>query len=195
MDTEAPASTPIDFNDPRQRNEWFTSTPDLWEEVVRLSHGGDRSHAAALERRVTSAEPAQHQQLEQKFIAVLERPGLTGAGRLFVCRMLALVGSAACVPVVARLLESERTADNARLALDGIADASVDAAYLGALNTLHGAAKAGLIGSIAMRGDPAALGALSEIAKDARESSMVRTAAERAVQRLERMPRGEEVAR
>ncbi len=160
-----------------------------------MSHGGDRSHASALERRVTSAEPAQHRELEQRLIAVLERPELTGAGRLFVCRMLALVGSAACVPVVARLLESERTADNARVALDGIADASVDAAYRRALDALRGAAKAGLIGSMAMRGDRAALGALSEIAKDARESSMVKTAAERAVQRLERMARGEEEVR
>ncbi len=195
MDSETPTDPSLNLNDPQQRNAWFTSTPDPWEEIVRMSHGGDRSHVAVVERRVTSAESAQHAELEQKLIAVLERPELTGAGRLFVCRMLGLVGSAACVPVVAPLLESDRTADHARVALDGIEDPSVDAAYRGALGALHGAVKAGLIGSIAKRGDREARGVLGEIAKDARESSVVRTAAERALQRLERMPRGEEVAR
>ncbi len=195
MDSDTPTAPALDLNDPQQRNVWFTSTPDPWEEIVRMSHGGDRSHGTVVERRVTSAESAQHAELEQKLIAVLERPELTGAGRLFVCRMLGLIGSEACVPVVARLLESDRTADHARLALDGIADPTVDAAYRGALDKLHGAAKAGLIGSIAMRGDGEARGVLSEIAKDERESSIVRTAAKRAMERLERMPQGEEVAR
>jgi|GEM_PF-952068 len=194
MDSETSASPSVDFNDPQQRTAWFTGTVDPWEEIVRMSHGGDRSYATVVERQVTSAEPAQHAALEQKLIAVLEHPELTGAGRLFVCRMLGLIGSAACVPAVARLLESDRTADHARLALDGIAEASVNAAYRGALGKLHGAVKAGLIGSIAMRGDGEALGVLNAIAKDARESAVVKTAAERAVQRLERLAQGEEVA-
>lgn len=193
MDPEAVASPSIDFNDPQQRNAWFTSTPDPWEEIVRMSHGGDRTHAATVERRVTSAEPAQQGELEGKLIEVLERPELTGAGRLFVCRLLGLVGSAACVPVVSRLLASDRTADHARLALDGLAEASVDAAYRDALDKLHGSAKAGLIGSIGMRGDREALGRLRELAAAAGESEVVRVAAERAVARLERMATGGEV--
>jgi len=107
-------------------------------------------------------------------------------------RMLGYVGSAVCVPVVARLLESERTVDHARMALDRIEDASVDTAYRGVLGKLRGAAKAGLIGSIAMRGDREALGKLREIAGDVKESDVVRSVAARAVERLERR---EEVAR
>ncbi len=186
MDPETAAPEVPDFNDVGQRNAWFTATPDPWVEMVRLSYGGDRTHAAAVERRVTSAEPAQHAEMEQKLIAALGHPELTGAARRFVCEMLGLIGSAACVPVVAVLLESERTADHARLALDRIAGASVDAAYRAALTKLRGAAKAGLIGSIAMRGDGEALAILPGIARAADESAEVKVAAARAVERLAR---------
>lgn len=167
------------------RTEWFTSTPDPWVEIARLAHGGDRTHASTVSREILSAEPAHQAAMEQRLIAVLADPELTGAGRLFVCRMLAWIGTAACVPAVAPLLESDRTADVARLALDEIRDATVDAAYRSALDKLHGSAKAGLIGSIGLRGDRAAAEALAAIAENAKEAEVVRVAARRALERIE----------
>ena len=58
------------------------------------------------------------------------------------------------------------------------------AALRDALGTLKGAPKAGVIGSLAVRGDKKALPALKAIAADAAESAEVREAAERAATAL-----------
>lgn len=169
----------------KTRDEWFTTTPDPWIEIARLDYGGDRSFATTVERLVRHAEPAQHAELETKLLAVLARAELTEAARALVCRMLGLIGSAASVPAVAALSQDDRTADDARRALDFIPSAAVDEAYRTALGKLSGAAKAGLIGSIATRGDRAAAAALAAIAADAKEPADVRTAAVRAAVQLE----------
>jgi hypothetical protein len=168
----------------QRHNEWFTTTPDPWQQVALLEFGEDRTYATTVERMVTNAEAAQRPVLEAKLLVVLARPELTDAARQFVCRMLGLIGSKACVPAVAALLADERTADDARRALDPIADASVDAAYRQALDKLHGRALIGLIESIAERGDANAADALAAIAADETRSRPERTAAERASERL-----------
>ncbi len=165
----------------KKRNDWFTTTADPWAEIARLEFGGDRTYASTVNRIVLDAEPAQRPALEKELMTVLGRAELTEAGRLFVCRMLGLIGSAACVAAVAPLLNDERTADVARLALDEIEGTEVDAAYRAALGKLSGAARMGLIGSIARRGDRSAAELLNGIAGDAKESGETREAAERAV--------------
>lgn len=168
----------------RDYDAWFTATPDPWKEIARLEHGGDRTAASTVQAAVSHALPAQHRGMEQRLLSALAEPGLTEAGRMFVCRMLALIGSAACVPAVAPLLHDAVTADAARYALDPIDDPAVDAAYREALDKVGGAAKAGLIASIGFRGDGAARGKLEEIRRDGREPVAVRLAAERAIERL-----------
>ena len=88
------------------------------------------------------------------------------------------------MPALAPLLATEKTADAARYALDEIRDPAVDELYRATLPKLRGAAKAGLIGSIALRGDPQAAAALAAIAKDAHEPADVRAVAARAADRL-----------
>jgi hypothetical protein len=85
---------------------------------------------------------------------------------------------------VAALLRDPTTVDAARYALDGIEDPAVDAAYRTSLDVLKDRAKAGLIGSIAMRRDAQAIPALHAIAVKASEPAEVRTAATRALERL-----------
>ncbi len=168
----------------QNRNAWFTSSPDPWREIAALDYEGDRTFASTVNRMVVSAEPAQHAAMEAKLLEALAEPALTEAGRLFVCRMLGLIGTAKCVPAVAPLLADERAAHAARMALDGIADASVDAAYRAALEQTAGVAKCGLIGSIARRGDVGAVSALAAIATNPAESAEVRAIAARAVEQL-----------
>lgn len=170
----------------QRHNEWFTTTPDPWHEVALLEFGGDRTCASTINRMVLNAEPAQRPMLEAKLLEVLARAELTDAARQFVCRMLGRIGSKACVPAVAALLADERTADDARLALDFIADAGVDEAYRAALRRLGEPALIGLIGSIGERRDAAADEVLTAIAIDESRSRAVRGAAERAVKRLGR---------
>lgn len=166
-------------------NAWFTDSPEPWDEIARLEYGGDRTFASTVERFVMSAEPAQWPVVEEKLLAALARPELTEAGRLFICKMLRLVGSSRCIEPVARWLSDARNSHAARIALDALDDPAVDAAYRAALPTLHGDSKAGLIGSIAFRGDREALPAIKAIAEDSNESAVVRTVAQRAVERLE----------
>jgi hypothetical protein len=98
--------------------------------------------------------------------------------------MLALIGTVSAVPALTDLLQREETADLARYALDAIDDEAVDEVYRDALPRLRGAAKAGLIGSIAARADTRALPHLRALADDPAEPSDVRVAAARAVERL-----------
>ncbi|HWL15418.1 MAG TPA: hypothetical protein VNR00_07430 [Opitutus sp.] len=169
---------------PANREDWFTTTPSPWQEVARLQPDGDRSFATTIERMVMNAEPAQRPELERKLIAALQQPGITAAGQLFLCRMLGLIGSPACVAAVRDLLVQEDASHAARIALDSIDDAAVDAAYRDALPQLRGAAKCGLIGSIARRRDQGAIKALTALALDENENREVRAAAERAVEAL-----------
>jgi hypothetical protein len=98
--------------------------------------------------------------------------------------MLNLVGSTGCLAALVPLLEDDRQADRARYALEIIHGPAIDAAFRNALPRLHGAAKAGLIGSLAVRGDREAVEALKGIEADATEPAEVRQAAARALAHL-----------
>lgn len=181
---EKKSKTDSKESDFRVYEERFTASPDPWTETLRLEPGADRTHASTIRTMVLNAEPAQRPVLEQKLLAVLGNGAATAAARDFACRQLALIGSEKCVAAVAPLLRSAATADLARYALDPLPYPSVDEAYRAALGTLSGAAKAGLIGSIALRGDRSALPALTALRDAPAEAPEVRTAAQRAVARL-----------
>lgn len=187
---DVPAPTSLDQPEIAARENWFINTADPWTQIALLQFGGDRTFATDAEQVIRHAQPHQHAQLEKKLLYVLARPELTEAGRAFVCRMLGLIGSTACVPAVSRLLNENETADVARLALDHIADQSVDEAYRTALSKLTGRPKAGLIGSLALRGAADLTAALQHIAADASERPEVRRAANRALTRINRKPPG-----
>lgn len=179
----------------QERDHWFTATPDPWREIVRLEFGGDRSFASTVQQVVLNADPSQWADLETRLVDALGRPELTAAGRQFVCRMLGWIGSARCVPAVAALLRRDETADDTRLALDAIEEPAVDEAYRVALGQLSGRAKVGVIGSLAARNGTGAVERLTAIALDEKETSEVRAAAERAVERLTATRSGTEGAK
>ncbi|MEO6006343.1 MAG: hypothetical protein ABIZ04_00625 [Opitutus sp.] len=176
-------AAPTEFKD---REAWFTVTPDPWAELTSLEYGGDRTYASTVYRMVVNALPDQRPAMEVKLLQALKHPQITVAGRQFVCRMLGLIGSSACVADVVPLLGNGRDADFARAALDSISDPAVNAAYRAALSDhkLTGSAKIGLIGSIGLRGDRQAVDALTAIAMDAKEEKDVRAASERAVEKI-----------
>jgi hypothetical protein len=179
-----PAPPLVDPAEARARDEVFTSTPDPWQALVLLEYGGDRTFETTVSRMVIEAEPAQRAGFEEKLLIALRRPELTAAGRQAICRLLGLVGGAASVPVLAPLLADPRTSDDARLALDGIDVPEVAAAYRAALPQTRGRTRLGLIGSIALRRDSAAVDALTQVAIDEREPAEVRDVAEAAVKQL-----------
>lgn len=168
----------------RKYEESFTATPDPWVEITKLDHGGDRTFASTVRSMVTNAEPAQRPGMEAKLLAALAKPECTPAGARFVCQMLALIGGEKSVPVLAARLADPQTADDARYALEPMPGAAVDDALRTALEKLTGAPKAGLISTLALRGDRKSVSALSAIQNNASETAEVRAAATRAVERL-----------
>ncbi|ACB76787.1 hypothetical protein [Opitutus terrae] len=174
----------VERPDLQERDRWFTATPDPWREIVRLEFGGDRSFASTVQQMVLNADRSQWPELEARLITALGQAELTVAGRQFICRTLGWIGSAQCVPAAAALLRRDDSADDARLALDGLDDPAVGGAYREALGWLRGRAKLGVIGSIVTRNDTAAVERLTAIALDEKETPEVRAGAERAVERL-----------
>ncbi len=145
------SSDPLKYADADKRMDEFKKSPDPWTEAAAMEFGGDRTFASGLQTLIFDADPSQYPALEKKVLGILKDAGCTDAARDFACRMLALIGSAASVPVLAPLLEGAKTSDVARYALENIPGAEVDAALQAALPKLSGPARDGLAGTIAAR--------------------------------------------
>ena len=128
--------------------------------------------------------PEGRERVEEKLLKALAASGRTDAGLAFICQMLVMVASAKSVPALAPLLRAAKTADSARYALERIVGLEADTAFRDALGALTGTAKAGLIGSIGVRGDKAATSALAALKDASAEPAIVREAATRALERL-----------
>ena len=86
--------------------------------------------------------------------------------RARACQELAIYNSAKAVPALAALLGEEHLADYARSGLESISDPSAGAALRQALGTLQGRHLAGVINSLGVRRDKAAVDALGKLTKD-----------------------------
>ena len=78
------------------------------------------------------------------------------AEKAFACKQLAIYGSKASVPELAKLLGDKQLASWARIALEAIPDASADAALIEAAKSLDGRLLVGTINSIGFRRPAAA---------------------------------------
>ncbi len=189
MNAETPAapaakSKKVVSANPADRYSNAGPSPDPWARCALIEYGGDRSYAWTVRERVINTPAAETGRTEQQLLKSLATPGRTEAGLAFICQMLAMVGSAKSVPALAPLLQDAKTTEAARYALQSITGPEADAAFLAALGTLTGNAKAGLIGSIGVRGDTAAKSALTAIKDAATEPAIVREAATRALARI-----------
>lgn len=82
------------------------------------------------------------------------------------CRELARLGTKDAVPALAALLGDEKLSHMARYGLETIPDPAVDRAFLDALGQLHGRSLAGVVGSIGVRRDSAAVKPLANLLHD-----------------------------
>jgi HEAT repeat protein len=82
------------------------------------------------------------------------------------CQRLAAIGTADSVSALAKLLADDKLSDFARYALENIPSPTAGAALLEALPTLKGRLLAGVVNSLAVRQEKAALGALMDLAND-----------------------------
>jgi len=110
-----------------------------------------------------------------KLIAVLKSDA-PQKEKVDACRGLAVIGTKDAVPALAALLSDEQLSHMARYALEPIPDPSVDRALRGAAGKLKGRLLVGVVGSLGVRRDAAAVPLLVPMLKD-RDADVARTAA------------------
>lgn len=98
---------------------------------------------------------------EQGLLTVL-RGEAPEAEKAVACKELAVYGSADAVPELAKLLDNERLASWARIPLEAIPDTSCDAALREAAGRLSGRLLVGVINSLGVRRDTAAIDLLTK---------------------------------
>lgn len=107
---------------------------------------------------------------EQRFIEVLNSDA-TYEGKKFICKKLALIGTAASVPILSKMLMVPETSDIARLALENMPDPAAGQALREALGKTSGNTRVGIITSLGVRREADAVSKLSELLKDADPSA------------------------
>ena len=112
------------------------------------------------------AAPALRKDVERRLIAALASD-VSSDAKDYVCRKLAMIGSAAAVPALGGLLTDETHSHLARHALERIPGPEAAAALQGALAKVDGKLKIGVIGSLAARRETGAVPALAALLKDA----------------------------
>jgi HEAT repeat protein len=152
--------------------------PQLWyqdsdwdatlKNVAVYREGQSRAALTALEGQVRAAlaSATAGAALERRLLQTLSSPA-TLDGKRFICRQLALIGSAQAVPTLAALLVDPELADMARYALEPNPDPAVDRALLEALSKTSGRLRIGIVGSLGARRSAAAVQPLSRLVRDA----------------------------
>ena len=140
-----------------------TAGADPYQALVTRDYGTADAEMMAVEKEVESATPDQRPAVEAKLIAVLNNPAATMPGKQFVCQMLRIIGSDACIPSVAKLLGDEKLSHMARLVLQALHDPAADAALLQGLGQAQGNLKIGIIATLGDRHDEEALQALAPL--------------------------------
>ena len=148
-----------------------------FETLKKFDFGTPLSEVAAIEDAVVAAhkDPAICKDVEQRLIAALGTAGLSRDAKDYVCRKLAMCGSAAAVPAVAALLSSEENAHLARHALERIPGNEASQALVAALPKVTGKLKLGAIASLGARREAAAIPALTALLTDT-DGAVVRAA-------------------
>lgn len=128
---------------------------------------------------VLSAQTVPPQEDQGKLIAVIKSDSATQKEKVDACRGLALIGTREAVAPLAALLGDEKLSHMARYALEPIKDPAVDEALRDALGKVKGLPLVGVIGSVGVRRDTQAVGALSNMLTDS--DAQVAAAAARAL--------------
>ena len=157
---------------------------DLMAQLEVYDWGGDRGSLIGIDDWITAAQGDRDQltEIEQALLEVL-KSGAKLPAKEYVCRQLALIGTARCIPVLAGMLYDADLSDCARLALEAIPDASVDDALRAALAEARGNARVGIVNTLGERRDKKAVPVLSELQHSSDE--VLSAAAETALRKIQ----------
>ncbi|MFB3904656.1 MAG: HEAT repeat domain-containing protein [Acidobacteriota bacterium] len=127
----------------------------LLEQARSYDFGKDSQALVALEQRIVTESKSEPSRISiaQKLGTELRRPDTTKGFKQFICRQLALTGTAAEVPFLAELLADPDLSDMARYALARIDDPRSDVVLRAALPGARGKILLGIIDTIGNRRD------------------------------------------
>ena len=156
---------------------------DLMAQLEAYDWGGDRGSLAGIDDLIVAAQGDKDKltALEQALLEVLQSDAKLPA-KEYICRQLALIGTARCVPVLAGMLCDAELSDRARFALEAIPDVSVDDALRAALDKAEGNPRVGIVNTLGERRDQKAIPALSELRNSS--DSVLAKAAEAALRKI-----------
>jgi HEAT repeat protein len=140
---------------------------DAFEALKKYDWGTDLAALEPIDNATVALRgtPGADPELESQFLAALKWP-LSRDAHDYVCRKLAIVGTAASVPTLAALLGGQATSHMARYALERINSPEAGSALRAALSTAQGQVKIGVITSVGVRRDGEAVGALTSLLTD-----------------------------
>ncbi len=139
---------------------------DAWQALPRYEYGQDMGVLLSIDRAVIQAMASTESQsaCAARLARVLSAEGTTLAARQYICLQLRQVGTAAEVPLLARLLAEPETSEMARRALEAIPGPESAAPLREALTALEGKLLLGVINSVAARKDVLAVTTLQRLA-------------------------------
>lgn len=137
---------------------------NAFDALKKFDWGSDLATLSPIEDAVIAAhgKADASQEIEARLVAAL-KDDLTRDAKEYVCRKLALVGSAACVPALAALLMNKDSSHMARFALERIPADESAKALREALESATGDQKIGIISSLGARRDGVAVEALGRL--------------------------------
>ncbi len=138
-----------------------------WDSLAKYESGKYSPNICALETEIRVAPAGQFEQYEEKLLVLLNTQNASREAKEFACRMLRLVGSGKCVPLLAGFLADEKMAHMSRYALQGLPFPSVDDALRNSLGNTTGIQKAGVISSLGVRKDAKSVPLLKPLLTDA----------------------------
>jgi HEAT repeat protein len=137
---------------------------DLLKSIAAYEFGDSREQLTEMTNILREAYDAPEElgQIEKKFDKFLKSDA-TFASKQYVCQRLSVFGTEASVSVLAKMLSSAKEADMARYALERISGAKVDEALYKAVPKVSGTVQIGIINTIGMRKNPAAVPVLVKL--------------------------------
>lgn len=148
-----------------------------FEALKTFDWGTDLAVVAPIDDAITASygQAAARQDLETRLLAALQS-AISRDAKDYVCRKLAVVGTAAAVKVLTPLLTKPDHAHMARYALERIPAPEATQALIGALASATGLQKVGIISSLGSRGSSDAVAPLSALLTDG-DAAVARAAA------------------
>lgn len=153
--------------------------------LAKYNYGDSRQPLLDLQAYMAKADPASRAQLEEQFIALLEKPDVPTGAKDAICRMLVMIGTPASIPALEKFSADPKAGFLAVYALMAYPP-EANAALLRLLDKSPGDIRTAVIGALGRRGVTEAVPALAKINEPAAWTALAAIASPAAVEALQK---------